>query len=78
MTLDNLITLITAGFTKDEILTMSGTATQRAPQPQRLSHVRLSRTLPQICPSTTDTHRHTCPLYAHNGQNISAIYTSIN
>lgn len=33
MTLDNLITLITAGFTKDEILTMSGTATQRAPQP---------------------------------------------
>ena len=34
MTLDNLITLITAGFTKDEILTMSGTETQRAPQPQ--------------------------------------------
>ena len=34
MTLDNLITLITAGFTKDEILTMSGTVTQRAPQPQ--------------------------------------------
>ena len=34
MTLDNLITLITAGFTKDEILTMSGAATQRAPQPQ--------------------------------------------
>ena len=34
MTLDNLITLITAGFTKDEILTMSCTATQRAPQPQ--------------------------------------------
>lgn len=34
MTLDNLITLISAGFTKDEILTMSGTATQRAPQPQ--------------------------------------------
>ena len=34
MTLDNLITLITAGFTKKEILTMSGTATQRAPQPQ--------------------------------------------
>lgn len=34
MTLDNLITLITAGFTKDEILTMAGTATQRAPQPQ--------------------------------------------
>ena len=34
MTLDNLITLITAGFTKDEILTMTGTATQRAPQPQ--------------------------------------------
>lgn len=38
MTLDNLITLITAGFTKEEILTMSGTATQRAtqtqPQPQ--------------------------------------------
>ena len=34
MTLDNLITLITAGFTKDEILTMSGTAPQRAPQPQ--------------------------------------------
>lgn len=34
MTLDNLITLITAGFTKDEILTMSGIATQRAPQPQ--------------------------------------------
>ena len=34
MTLDNLIALITAGFTKDEILTMSGTATQRAPQPQ--------------------------------------------
>ena len=33
MTLDNLITLITAGFTKDEILAMSGTATQRAPQP---------------------------------------------
>lgn len=33
MTLDNLITLITAGFTKDEILTMTGTATQRAPQP---------------------------------------------
>ena len=33
MTLDNLITLISAGFTKDEILTMSGTATQRAPQP---------------------------------------------
>ena len=33
MTLDNLITLITAGFTKEEILTMSGTATQRAPQP---------------------------------------------
>ena len=32
MTLDNLITLITAGFTKEEILTMSGT--QRAPQPQ--------------------------------------------
>lgn len=32
MTLDNLITLITAGFTKEEILTM--TATQRAPQPQ--------------------------------------------
>jgi hypothetical protein len=36
MTLDNLITLITAGFTKEEILTMSGTATQRAPQPQPL------------------------------------------
>ena len=34
MTLDNLITLITAGFTKDEILTMSGTTPQRAPQPQ--------------------------------------------
>ena len=34
MTLDNLITLITAGFTKDEILTMAGTAPQRAPQPQ--------------------------------------------
>ena len=34
MTLDNLITLISAGFTKDEILTMTGTATQRAPQPQ--------------------------------------------
>ena len=34
MTLDNLITLITAGFTKDEILTMSGTVDQRAPQPQ--------------------------------------------
>ena len=34
MTLDNIITLITAGFTKDEILTMLGTATQRAPQPQ--------------------------------------------
>ena len=34
MTLDNLITLITAGFTKDEILAMSGTETQRAPQPQ--------------------------------------------
>nr|DAY10564.1 MAG TPA: hypothetical protein [Bacteriophage sp.] len=34
MTLDNLITLISAGFTKDEILTMSGTVTQRAPQPQ--------------------------------------------
>ena len=34
MTLDNLITLISAGFTKDEILTMSGIATQRAPQPQ--------------------------------------------
>ena len=34
MTIDNLITLITAGFTKEEILTMSGTATQRAPQPQ--------------------------------------------
>ena len=34
MTLDNLITLITAGFTKEEILTMSGTATKRAPQPQ--------------------------------------------
>ena len=34
MTLDNLIALITAGFTKEEILTMSGTATQRAPQPQ--------------------------------------------
>lgn len=33
MTLDNLITLITAGFTKEEILTMSGTDTQRAPQP---------------------------------------------
>ena len=34
MTLDNLIKLISAGFTKEEILTMSGTATQRAPQPQ--------------------------------------------
>jgi hypothetical protein len=34
MTLDNLITLISAGFTKEEILTMSGTTTQRAPQPQ--------------------------------------------
>ena len=34
MTLDNLIALISAGFTKEEILTMSGTATQRAPQPQ--------------------------------------------
>lgn len=34
MTIDNLIALITAGFTKDEILTMSGTVTQRAPQPQ--------------------------------------------
>ena len=34
MTLDNLITLITAGFTKEEILTMSGTDIQRAPQPQ--------------------------------------------
>ena len=33
MTLDNLITLISAGFTKEEILAMSGTATQRAPQP---------------------------------------------
>ena len=38
MTLDNLITLISAGFTKDEILTMSGTATQRAPQPQPQPH----------------------------------------
>ena len=38
MTLDNLIALITAGFTKDEILTMSGTATQRAPQPQPQSY----------------------------------------
>ena len=38
MTLDNLITLITAGFTKEEILTMSGTATQRAPQPQPQPH----------------------------------------
>ena len=34
MTPDNLITLITAGFTKEEILTMSGTTTQRAPQPR--------------------------------------------
>ena len=34
MTLDNLITLIAAGFTKEEILTMSGKATQRAPQPK--------------------------------------------
>ena len=34
MTLDNLITLITAGFTKDEIFTMTGAVTQRAPQPQ--------------------------------------------
>ena len=34
MTLDNLITLITAGFTKNEILAMTGTGTQRAPQPQ--------------------------------------------
>ena len=34
MTLDNLIALVTSGFTKEEILTMSGTATQRAPQPQ--------------------------------------------
>ena len=34
MTLDNLITLISAGFTNEEILTMSGTPTQRAPQPQ--------------------------------------------
>lgn len=34
MTLDNLIALITAGFTKQEILTMSGMDTQRAPQPQ--------------------------------------------
>ena len=34
MTLDTLITLISAGFTKEEILTMSGTSTQRAPQPQ--------------------------------------------
>jgi hypothetical protein len=38
MTLDNLITLITAGFTKEEILTMSGTETQRAPQPQPQPH----------------------------------------
>ena len=38
MTLDNLITLITAGFTKEEILTMSGTATQRAPQGQHPAH----------------------------------------
>lgn len=38
MTLDNLITLISAGFTKEEILTMSGTATQRAPQPQPHPH----------------------------------------
>lgn len=38
MTLDNLITLISAGFTKDEILTMSGIATQRAPQPQPHPH----------------------------------------
>ena len=36
MTLDNLITLISAGFTKEEILTMS--ATQRAPQPQPQPH----------------------------------------
>ena len=36
-----------------------------------------TRTLPRICPSHTDTHRHRCPLYAHNGQNISAIYTTI-
>ena len=42
-----------------------------------LSHVRPTRTLPQICPSTTDTHRQTCPLYADNGQNISAKYTTI-
>ena len=39
MTLDNLITLITAGFTKDEILTMSGTVPQRAPQPQPQSQL---------------------------------------
>lgn len=38
MTLDNLITLISAGFTKDEILTMSGIDTQRAPQPHPHPH----------------------------------------
>lgn len=36
MTLDNLITLISAGFTKEEILTMADT--QRAPQPHPHPH----------------------------------------
>ena len=46
MTLDNLITLISAGFTKEEILTMSGTATQRAPQPAGRSPAGAGTTVP--------------------------------
>lgn len=61
MTLDNLITLISAGFTKEEILTMSGAATQRAsqPQPQPQPHPH-PQPQPQPQPQTQ--------LYPHNYQ----------
>ena len=56
MTLDNLITLITAGFTKDEILTMSGTATQRAPQPQPQPQPH-PQTPPQFYPQDSEAYQ---------------------
>ena len=58
------------------------TVVQLARLLDRLSFVPINVVAPhglsQICPPQTDTHRHRCPLYAHSGQNISAIYTTIN
>ena len=68
MTLDNLITLITAGFTKDEILTMSGTVTQRAPQPQTQPQPQPQpQTQPQFYPQNYQQNYQQTPVQGAQG-----------